>query len=115
MIKLFAYGTLRSGEQAHGLLKGARMLLHARTEPCFTLVDMGGYPALIEGGSTAVVGEIYELDPGLLEALDRYEEAPEVYQRVQLRVAGHDVVGYVLPAARAQGQPVLPGGDWCRR
>jgi gamma-glutamylcyclotransferase (GGCT)/AIG2-like uncharacterized protein YtfP len=111
--KLFAYGTLRRGEQAHGLLAGARLLAKARTAPCFTLFDMGGYPALVQGGSTAVLGEIYEIDPALLEALDRYEEAPEVFQRTTIEVAGSQVLAYLLPAERAAGNPLLPDGDWC--
>ncbi len=78
-VLLFAYGTLMRGEPAHDLLGDARWLGAADTEPAFTLLDMGDYPALLEGGTTRVAGEIYEIDASLLEALDRYEEAPEVY------------------------------------
>ena len=114
-MKLFVYGTLRRGQSAHALLKGAPLLGEARTEPRFTLVDMGGYPALIEGGDTAVLGEIYEISADLLTELDRYEEAPQLYRRVAIRIAGHDAVTYTLPAQHAQGRPPVPTGDWSPR
>jgi gamma-glutamylcyclotransferase (GGCT)/AIG2-like uncharacterized protein YtfP len=48
--RVFVYGTLRRGEPNHHLLD-ARMLLRAgRTEPRFTLVSLGAFPAMIDGG-----------------------------------------------------------------
>jgi gamma-glutamylaminecyclotransferase len=112
-MKVFVYGTLRRGEPAHGLLQGARLVTRASTDPEFTLVDMmAGYPAMLEGGTTCVVGEIYELDEAALGELDRYEEAPELFQRVTRRIAGHDVWVYVLPERHAVGRPRIAGGDW---
>src|SRR4051795_9213580 len=102
-MKLFVYGSLRRGESAHPRLSGATLLARVWTEPRFTLVDMGGYPALVEGGDTAVLGEIYEVDSALLMELDAYEEAPEVYRRRTLGIAGERVEVYVLPAELAEG------------
>ena len=114
-VKLFVYGSLRRGQPAHARLRGAKLVAFARTEPRFTLVDMGSYPALLEGGETAVCGEIYEIDPALLAELDRYEEAPELYVRRTALVEGHEVFVYLLPAEHARGLPRVPGGDWCNR
>lgn len=114
-IKLFVYGSLLQGEAAHFRLRGARLIAQARTEAAFTLIDMGPYPALVEAGDTAVVGEIYLVDEALLAELDEYEEAPAVYQRRALRVEEHDVVTYVLPERLAVGQPRIASGDWRRR
>jgi gamma-glutamylcyclotransferase (GGCT)/AIG2-like uncharacterized protein YtfP len=115
-MKLFVYGTLRSEQPAHGLLRGAKLVARVRTEPQFTLVDtMAGYPAMIEGGTTSIVGEIYELDEAALGELDRYEEAPEFFQRVTRRIAGHDVWVYLLPKRQAVDQPRIASGDWCKR
>jgi gamma-glutamylaminecyclotransferase len=110
--KLFVYGTLRRGEPAHALLGNARLVGRARTDACFTLVDAGGYPGMVAGGHTKVTGEIYEIDPAAWPELDRYEEAPEVYERVQLVVEGHVVGAYLLRARHAAGKPVIESGDW---
>jgi gamma-glutamylaminecyclotransferase len=110
---LFVYGTLRSDQPAHGLLRGARLVARARTEPRFTLVEMDGYPALVEGGGTSVAGEIYEVDEAVLSELDRYEDVPQIFQRETLRIAEHEVWVYVLPPQHAAGRPSLPSGDWC--
>jgi gamma-glutamylcyclotransferase (GGCT)/AIG2-like uncharacterized protein YtfP len=114
-MKLFVYGTLREGEPAHSLLRGAPLVARVTTEPAFTLVDMGEYPALVEAGESAVVGEVYAIDAELLPELDRYEDAPELYQRVSRVIAGHEVWVYVLPAAHARGRPAIASGDWRRR
>lgn len=112
-MKLFVYGTLRRGERAHALLGAARFLGQAWTEPRFRLVDMGGYPALVEGGSLRVLGEIYEIDPAQMDALDAYEDCPRLYRHAQLTLDGHEVTTYVLVAEHARGMPELSDGDWC--
>jgi gamma-glutamylcyclotransferase (GGCT)/AIG2-like uncharacterized protein YtfP len=79
--QVFVYGTLRRGEPNHHLLD-ARMLLRAgRTEPRFTLVSLGAVPAMIDGGETAVAGEVYDVDAVTLAALDRLEGHPRFYRR----------------------------------
>jgi gamma-glutamylcyclotransferase (GGCT)/AIG2-like uncharacterized protein YtfP len=112
-VKLFVYGTLRRGQAAHDLLRGAVFVARVTTEPRFRLVDFDGYPALVECGTTAVVGEIYELDETLLAELDRYEDAPALYERVAREIGGHEVFVYLLPEERAVGRLELRGGDFC--
>lgn len=114
-MRLFVYGTLRRGEPGHGLLRGATLLAEAITAPVFTLVDMGEYPALVEGGGTAVVGELYDVDEALLVDLDRYEDVPELYLRVEHAIAGEPALIYVLRPEHARNRPVIASGDWRRR
>jgi gamma-glutamylaminecyclotransferase len=115
-VLLFVYGTLMRGEGAHALLgPSARFIAEAHTEPCFTLVDMGEYPALVEGGTTAVCGELYEIDAALLPALDRYEDAPEMYERRFLDVGGGTAIAYLLRSELAVGVGSIASGDWRRR
>jgi gamma-glutamylcyclotransferase (GGCT)/AIG2-like uncharacterized protein YtfP len=115
---LFVYGSLRRGQQHHDQLRDARFVHDARTEACYELVRVDAYPALVEGGSTAVSGELYEVDAQLLAALDEFEEAPAVYQRQPLRIAepaGVRAEGYVMAADRARDAARIPSGDWSKR
>lgn len=116
MLELFLYGTLMRGERGHALLRGARLVTPARTPPCFTLVDMGGYPAMVRGGTMSVAGEIHAIDARLFAVLDAYEDVHDaLYARVPILVAGRRVQAYLLPRERAAGRRVIPSGDWRRR
>jgi gamma-glutamylcyclotransferase (GGCT)/AIG2-like uncharacterized protein YtfP len=115
-VLLFVYGTLMRGEGAHALLgPTARFIAEAHTEPRFTLVDMGEYPALVDEGMTAVRGELYEIDGDLLPALDRYEDVPEMYERRSIAVQGRVAIAYVLRPELAAGVGPIDSGDWRRR
>ena len=82
---VFVYGTLRQGEANHGLLRGAKYLGTHRTQRRYTMRDLGAYPAIVEGGVTAVVGEVYAMDKKTLARLDRLEDCPEEYSRGRLK------------------------------
>jgi gamma-glutamylcyclotransferase (GGCT)/AIG2-like uncharacterized protein YtfP len=58
-MRLFVYGSLLFGEIHNARLGGSRLLGEARTEPRYTLVDLGPYPALLDEGTTSVSGELY--------------------------------------------------------
>jgi gamma-glutamylcyclotransferase (GGCT)/AIG2-like uncharacterized protein YtfP len=112
---LFVYGTLRSGERAHGALGE----LEGRPIPALLpgqLRDLGRYPGLIResGPSTeTVVGELVALaDPERrFPELDDYEGSE--YERVLdfamtesgLRLAW-------VYALKDEGGTPIPGGDW---
>jgi gamma-glutamylcyclotransferase (GGCT)/AIG2-like uncharacterized protein YtfP len=114
-MRLFVYGTLRRGEPGHGLLRAAPLLAEAITAPVFTLLDMGEYPAIVEGGTTAVAGELYDVNEALLLELDRYEDVPELYLRVEHVIAGEPALVYVLRPEHTRGLPAIASGDWRRR
>ena len=111
--RVFVYGTLRAGEPNHYLLDDHNLVGEARTEPAFELVSLGAFPAMIPGGTTAVVGEVYEVDPVTLAALGRLEGHPRFYQRRTIRLEGGDEVStYLLSPEQAQGTTRIPSGDW---
>jgi gamma-glutamylcyclotransferase (GGCT)/AIG2-like uncharacterized protein YtfP len=117
-MKVFVYGTLMRGEPAHALLGDARFVGAARTEPRYALVLLDGYPGLVEGGDTAIAGELYELtdgDEALLRELDRYEDAPELYTRMLQRFGEHEAWVYLLRPELAAGRPSIASGDWRKR
>ncbi|MCB9538146.1 MAG: gamma-glutamylcyclotransferase [Myxococcales bacterium] len=114
--RLFIYGTLMRGEVGHHLLGAARYVGAARTHARYTLLRLGWYPALIEGGETAVRGEVYDVDDAALPALDAYEDAPALYTRspVALQDAA-PAAAYLLRPERRGAHPVIAHGDWRRR
>jgi gamma-glutamylaminecyclotransferase len=112
-VLLFVYGTLMRGQSAHALLgPGARFVAEARTEPKFMLADMGEYPALVEGGRTAVSGELYEVDDAVLVVLDDYEDVPHMYERRSVEIGGQTAFVYLLRPELADGVPIIASGDW---
>lgn len=112
---IFVYGTLRRGEPNHRELGEARFVGRARTAPVYELVDLGSFPALLEGGSTAVQGELYEVDESWVGRLDAFEEAPELYDRKPVWLEGEAALAYVMRRDVAGPAPRIPSGDWRRR
>ena len=114
MPKVFVYGTLRRGESHAQLLREATFLGRYITEPKFTLCDLDEYPAVISWGTTQISGEVYEISDALLQAIDAYEEYPELFSRRQIRTTFGDAWIYLMRAPPAL-TCVIGHGDWCRR
>lgn len=113
--RVFVYGTLLSGEPNHRLLRGARLIGPARTQPRFTLFDYGPFPALAARGKHAVEGEVYEVDALMLAALDRLEGHPRFYERTSIALDGAGrVEAYLFPKGRLAGRPIIESGCWRR-
>jgi gamma-glutamylcyclotransferase (GGCT)/AIG2-like uncharacterized protein YtfP len=113
---LFVYGTLLSGESSHELLRSARPLGASKTAPAFDLVDLGPYPALVPGGSTSVVGELYEVSVEALSAIDVYEEHPVFFKRTTIPLEdGSQAHAYVLEPDQVRGRRRIRSGDWRAR
>ncbi len=116
MFRLFVYGTLLSGESSHELLQSARALGAAKTAPAFDLVDLGPYPALVPGGTTSVVGELYEVTAAALSAIDVYEEHPVFFKRTTIALeSGSEAQAYLLEPAQVRGRRRIRSGDWRAR
>jgi gamma-glutamylaminecyclotransferase len=112
---LFVYGSLLRGERNHGRLEGARFLGPARTLARYALYDLGAYPGLTEG-SSAVEGELYEVDARQLAALDAFENHPRFYRRGPVVLAGGGrAETYLLTRAQVAGRPVVSLGSWRAR
>lgn len=115
---IFVYGTLRRGEPSHAELGPACYVGDALTAPCYELVDLGDYPALIEGGHDAVRGELYEVPDGWLGHLDWFEDVPDMYERKPVALPGEadgGALGYVMRREVAGTAPRIASGDWRAR
>jgi gamma-glutamylaminecyclotransferase len=113
---LFVYDTLRRGEPLHGQLGESRFIAAASTLPAFSLVDLGPYAALLRGGSTAVVGELYAVSLQTRRELDVERQVPLLFNREKVQLAdGSEADAYLLPAEKARGRRRLAQGDWKKR
>lgn len=108
---MFVYGTLMKGELHHTSMAHARFLRAAETQPAYDLVQIDYYPAMLAGGRSRIVGELYEVDEQTLARLDALEEVPTYYERLPIQLAdGTHAQTYVMPRARAHGAKPIPTG-----
>lgn len=112
MHRVFVYGTLRAGELNASRLAGARHRGAARTQPAFTLVDAGRYPAALDYGQTAIAGDLYDVDAATFADLDTLEGYPIFYTRRRITTSAGDAWIYLWAATRNRGWPVIESGDW---
>lgn len=111
--RVFVYGTLLEGEANHRLLATARFLREASTAPAFWLHDFGGFPAMVEHGGQAVLGEVYEVDAPTIGKLDRLEGHPHLYWRAPLVLPDRTLVQtYLMPRERVNGRAIIISGSW---
>jgi gamma-glutamylcyclotransferase (GGCT)/AIG2-like uncharacterized protein YtfP len=83
----------------------------SETAPEYRLVDLGPYPALCEGGGTAVLGEVYAVDDATLAALDALEGHPNWYRRTRVTLADERAAELFLYLDAAKGRTIADG-DW---
>lgn len=115
MLRVFVYGTLRRGETNHHLLTQSRFLCVAKTEPLFSLFDLGGFPAMCSGGCTGVVGEVFEVSQEVIETLDELEGHPDWYTRTTIRLSdGMLADTYLMKPSSVGNRPLVHSGDWRR-
>lgn len=110
------YGTLLRGEPNHRLLSTAVYRGPARTAPAFTMIDLGGFPAVLEGGTTAIAGELYDVGHATLAQADRLEGHPHFYERVPIDLSLNPIDNTVRPYAyllrRKTTGRVIVSGSW---
>ncbi len=114
---VFVYGTLMRGQRNHSLLFGARYVTEGITRAEYELVDLGDFPAMIPAAEGEegfpVVGEVYAVDPSILEVLDEIEDHPRFYRRTPTELEdGSQVHVYLLTAHQAAFYPRIVSGDW---
>jgi gamma-glutamylaminecyclotransferase len=84
-IKVFVYGTLKSGGEIRGLhqfVDGAVIVGKAYTTyPDYSMIDLGAFPGVLKGGRHKIQGEVWEVDQDTFEDLDAMEGYPEFYNR----------------------------------
>lgn len=113
---LFAYGTLRRGEDNAAVLRNARLLEPQAVLSGYRMLTLGDYPGIVADAECVVKGELYEVPATLLGELDRLEDYPELYDRVAITLeSGVSAIAYVLQPMHAFGRPTISSGDWTQR
>jgi gamma-glutamylcyclotransferase (GGCT)/AIG2-like uncharacterized protein YtfP len=88
LTRVFVYGTLMRAECNHRLLGRATFVGPARTQPRFKMISLGGCPAILADGATAIEGELYDVDDAMRARLDAFEGHPRFYRRTEILIAG---------------------------
>lgn len=116
MVRIFVYGTLKNGFQAHHLMSSgeSRFIRAACTAPIYEIRHMRWFPAMVEGNHSGagVIGELYECDEDTLLALDEYEGiATGLFRRAEIQLDdGTTAQAYLYNRGYAHlNQPVLSG------
>jgi gamma-glutamylcyclotransferase (GGCT)/AIG2-like uncharacterized protein YtfP len=105
-----------SGQRDHSILEAEEMLSRVRTEPRYTLVDIDIYAVLIEGGTTAVQGELYLIDPMKLARVDILRQVPHLFQRHGVTLENEaPAEAHFMTMEQVRGKRRLGHGDWRAR
>ncbi|XP_036749504.1 gamma-glutamylaminecyclotransferase [Manis pentadactyla] len=113
MAHVFVYGTLKTGQPNHKVLRDgangrAAFRGQGRTLEPHPLVIAGEHniPWLLNlpGRGLRVLGEIYAVDERMLRFLDEFEGCPDMYQRTRVRIA---VLEWEGARSVPEGTPVL--------
>jgi gamma-glutamylcyclotransferase (GGCT)/AIG2-like uncharacterized protein YtfP len=110
---VLVYGTLRASQSNHYWLKTADFLGACKLDNGYALYDLGLYPALIKDHDSTLplYGEVYKVDGLTLQALDRLEEYPTLYDRHLISTVWGKAWLYVYQLS-IQGCPQIMKGDW---
>lgn len=107
-MKVAVYGTLRQGFYNHRLLENSKFLGKTKTEPRFTMYGHG-IPWIVDGGSTQIVVEVYEIDTETFKSLDFLEGFPVYYNRGLIDTEFGEAWIYFR---YIEGGFVVESGDW---
>ena len=113
---VFVYGTLRRGSARAMSIRFPRAKFIADAELKGRLYDLGAYPGLVlDKSSASVIGEVYEVDDGLLNELDAFEAASHYRrQQAEISLGAHGRVCWVYEPDPEFYSPrkLITSGDW---
>lgn len=112
--RIFVYGTLLRGFGNHRLLASAKFVGEAMTKPQYTMINLGAFPAILNDGTTALRGEVYDVNAETLARLDQLEGNGYFYNRqpIELKTKLGKVQAYFLLREISGELKVVSSGDW---
>jgi gamma-glutamylaminecyclotransferase len=96
MNRMFVYGSLKKGYGNHGFVETSHFVGEAVTEPKFTMISYGFFPACLTDGVTEIKGEVYDVADSVLARMDRLEGVPDFYQRIRVATSLGEAWMYVM-------------------
>lgn len=111
---MFVYGSLMRGMANHGQMVGCRFAGTAVLQG-LALYDLGPFPMAVASGDRTQLlhGELYRVDAAQLAALDRFEGAPRLYERLRWPLAdGRRVWIYLGRPQQVRFVSRLGDGHW---
>ena len=123
-VLFFVYGTLKANFYNHGRLDRPRVeyLGEFVTEPKYTMVNCGAYPAVLEKGSTGISGELYRTDDPsvvrsvcMLEGFNGIKNHPSNSFYDITEVETPFGTAYMFIFKKDFNLPVIPTGHWSYR
>ena len=105
------YGTLKHGCCNHSVLQEATFVGSFVTPPSYSMLNIGEYPALITGGSTAIRCEVYRVNQQHMVNLDALEDYPHLYTRRHIETPFGQAWLYLWNQS-PQGYPLINHGNW---
>ena len=114
---VFVYGTLLTGCGNHRVIEAGDLVGPAITDAEYTMISLGGFPGVIEGGRVAVAGELYRVSDTTLASLDQLEGNGNFYTRIEREITTTDgelvtAWVYCLPAHYLTDHSVIESGSW---
>ena len=118
-VKVFVYGTLRTGQGNYlRLLKnveGVKKLCDDSIDG-FTMYHLGGFPAIVPASKGKVTGESFLINSAVLERLDRLEgytgDSSGLYDRQEiLTEKNHKAFVYFMNKVY-NNTTIIESGDW---
>jgi gamma-glutamylcyclotransferase (GGCT)/AIG2-like uncharacterized protein YtfP len=113
---VFVYGTLRSGSARSMSIRfpGSKFIAEAKVSG--SLYDLGAYPGLLLNElNSSVIGEVYEVDDGILNELDEFEASSHyVRKQVEISLGTHSRGCWIFEPDPEFYSPnrLITSGDW---
>ena len=115
MTQVFVYGTLKKEHSNHSLLEKSKYIGKCTTDPLYTLIDLGPFPAVLDQGRGSIVGEVYKVSEATLGDLDMLEGYPHLYQRHEITTHYGKAWVYTMDedqVGRLDESMVIESGEW---
>jgi len=86
MTHLFVYGSLKQGYPLHHYLTESILSGSCSTAPGYAMYSCGSFPCMIRDPENwiGVHGELYEVESGVLDAIDFVEGHPTMFAREEI-------------------------------
>lgn len=113
MAYIFVYGTLRHGGGLNFKIDNARHVGSFKTKPIYTLYDVG-HPCLAKGGTTSVVGDVYEIEDlaQIIHVHNMETRAGYTLEKVELQGFRKKVSAYMQVPEKDWPTRIVRSGDW---